>query len=555
MEHRDYNYYEANAATVNLGEITSSAKNATNLQRLRDGDPKLHCLILGGRFSHFHDVSEDDDWGWLGYFISKSENLRHLGINYLPGGEEGHAFADIIVRNCNQSIRSINIDNLNNDTFTTLIRVLRSLSILEELSIWGENNVGPDGWSELGTLLESGVCKLKELCLCGNSYIGNEGMDVLSNGLAGIGSSLNVLRLEHNSIGNQALSTLVEALQTCTGIEKLYLSGNDFSSAAAGLGSLSDWLLSDEVNLHELKLSYCRMNDEGLHELFQGVANCKELDLEGNESITSTGLSYLSNAIRSDSCRVETLHLQHIPVGVEDDGLEILALGLADNKSVRSLYLEELGDDISVTSAGWVAFSRALCDTSSVNSTYLSNHSIRNIWAGDAGEYIPHQEISLYLQLNGEHPQYAARCKILMNHRHLNMAPFLQWKMKFLPLAVAWFERAKPCTTLTIYEGDYDHDLSRRVLDESDEAFESRALTAMYEFVRGMPMEVMKRRRELIVSASYDKKIARIEEENKIALEQRDRKNLQLEEEIARLKIENKRLSGIVEAVRKNVGF
>jgi S-methylmethionine-dependent homocysteine/selenocysteine methylase len=127
--------------------------------------------------------------------------------------------------------------------------------------------------------------------------------------------------------------------------------------------------------------------------------------------------------------------------------------------------------------------------------------------------------------------------------------------MKFLPLAVAWFERAKPCTTLTIYEGDYDHDLSRRVLDESDEAFESRALTAMYEFVRGMPMEVMKRRRELIVSASYDKKIARIEEENKIALEQRDRKNLQLEEEIARLKIENKRLSGIVEAVRKNVGF
>eukprot|EP00984_Skeletonema_dohrnii_P018039 scaffold8338_cov72-Skeletonema_dohrnii-CCMP3373.AAC.3 len=135
------------------------------------------------------------------------------------------------------------------------------------------------------------------------------------------------------------------------------------------------------------------------------------------------------------------------------------------------------------------------------------------------------------------------------------MAPFLQWKMKFLPLAVAWFERAKPCTTLTIYEDDYDPDSSRRVLEESDEAFGSRALAAMYEFIRGMPMEVMKRRRELIVSASYDKKIARIEEENKIALEQRDRNSLDLEEEIARLKIENKRLSGIVEAVRKNVGF
>ena len=40
---------------------------------------------------------------------------------------------------------------------------------------------------------------------------------------------------------------------------------------------------------------------------------------------------------------------------------------------------------------------------------------------------------------------------------------------------------------LTIY--DHDSDLRRRVLKESDEAFESRELTALYEFVRGMPDE------------------------------------------------------------------
>ena len=114
------------------------------------------------------------------------------------------------------------------------------------------------------------------------------------------------------------------------------------------------------------------------------------------------------------------------------------------------------------------------------------------------------------------------------------MEPLLHWGLKFLPLAVAWFERAKPCTTLTIY--DEDSDLRRLVLDESDEAFESRELTAMYEFVRGMPLEVMKSRHGLAVAAAYDEKIARIEEENKIALEQRDRKIEQLEEEITRLR-------------------
>eukprot|EP00984_Skeletonema_dohrnii_P003872 scaffold1336_cov100-Skeletonema_dohrnii-CCMP3373.AAC.2 len=132
------------------------------------------------------------------------------------------------------------------------------------------------------------------------------------------------------------------------------------------------------------------------------------------------------------------------------------------------------------------------------------------------------------------------------------MTPFLHWGLKFLPFAVAWFKRAKPCTALTIY--DHDPDLRRLVLDESDETFESRVLTAMFQFIRGMPLEVVKSRSGLALAAAYDKKIAMIEEENKIALEQRDRNNLQLEEEIARLKIENERLSGIVQSVRISVG-
>eukprot|EP00985_Skeletonema_marinoi_P020970 scaffold12617_cov138-Skeletonema_marinoi.AAC.5 len=233
-----------------------------------------------------------------------------------------------------------------------MIRGLHSFSQLEGLTIGPRNNVDPDGWSELRTLLESGVCKLKRLKLCGNNYIGNEGMGVLSNGLIGIGSSLKYLSLSDNSIGNEGLSTLVDALQTCTGLETLHLSGNDFSSAAAGLGSLSTLLQRYEVNLKHLDLSSCRINDEGLRALSQGAANhCEEIDLFPNESITSTGLSYLSSSIRSDSCRVKTLYLQ-------DEG-------------------------VTVTSTGWLAFTTALCNTSSVNSTYLSNHTLCNICIGE----------------------------------------------------------------------------------------------------------------------------------------------------------------------------
>eukprot|EP00984_Skeletonema_dohrnii_P026546 scaffold15895_cov155-Skeletonema_dohrnii-CCMP3373.AAC.3 len=294
MDRRDYNYYDANAASIDLGDITSSVENAKTLQQLRDDT--LRSLSLGGVFSNFH-VREVNDWGWLGYFISKSECLRRLHIYYLPDGEEGHAFSECIARN--QSIRRICIfNNLSNEAFTSIMRALHSVSQLEELTIGESNNVGPDGWSELGTLLESGVCQLMQFHLYRNNYMGNEGVDVLSNGLRGIGSSLKELMLEDNSIDSEGLSTLVEALQSCTGLEILHLSGNDFSSsaAAAGLSSLSDWLQRHEVNLNELNLSYCRINDEGLLAFNEGAANqCRSLYLRGNETITTVGLRYLSD--------------------------------------------------------------------------------------------------------------------------------------------------------------------------------------------------------------------------------------------------------------------
>lgn len=87
----------------------------------------------------------------------------------------------------------------------------------------------------------------------------------------------------------------------------------------------------------------------------------------------------------------------------------------------------------------------------------------------------------------------------------------------------------------------------RRILEESDEELESRVLTALYEFVRGVPKKVMERRDQLILVAAYDDKIARLEEENERLhedVEQRDRKIAQLEED-------NKRLRGVVKSARR----
>jgi hypothetical protein len=294
------------------------------------------------------------------------------------------------------------------------------------------------------------------------------------------------------------------------------------------------------MELKELILERCAINDEGLQALVEGVADCCEvLNLNENESITASGLRYLSNSMRSESCRLVELHLFGIDI---DAGAEVLARGLVGNKSLKYLWFDfDLDRGLA-----WPAFRTALCDTSNVNNTYLSNHTLHEFLPDDTWYYPEELSDLIILQaLNREHPQHAARCKILMSHPHIDMLPFLQWKLKFLPLAIAWFERARPCTTLSIL--DNDPELRRLILEESDEAFQSRVLTALYEFVRGMPKKVLERREELILVAAYDDKIARIEEDSKRLREELEQKITQLEEE-------KEMLSGIVEAVRNSVG-
>ncbi len=79
----------------------------------------------------------------------------------------------------------------------------------------------------------------------------------------------------------------------------------------------------------------------------------------------------------------------------------------------------------------------------------------------------------------------------------------------------------------------------RRLVDESAEEYQSRVLTAIYEFVRGMPKKVLERRGELILVAAYDEKIKRLLDD----VQQRKRKN-------SRLNKENKRLRRIVHSSR-----
>jgi len=77
-------------------------------------------------------------------------------------------------------------------------------------------------------------------------------------------------------------------------------------------------------------------------------------------------------------------------------------------------------------------------------------------------------DIVKYLDM--KHIPNVAMFKVIICHPNVNMQPFFHWKLKFLPLVVAWFDKVR----------------SIRSISENT----PRELSAVYQFVRGMPMLV-----------------------------------------------------------------
>jgi hypothetical protein len=159
-------------------------------------------------------------------------------------------------------------------------------------------------------------------------------------------------------------------------------------------------------------------------------------------------LSSLPTVLQSESCCLTSLALRSIPLG--DDTAVALADALKGNKSLKYLYLDPAALT-SLTSDGWSAFSRLLCDTSSVSNTYHSNHTLREIGSSlDMTRSHYPQDVKQLLALNEQTDKHdVAIKKILKYHpNNFDVGPFLGDEGKLVPLVMSWFERVRGTSVL-----------------------------------------------------------------------------------------------------------
>ena len=345
--------YDAQAGSIKVEDITTNENNRNILRRLmrhRSVDPITSLYIQ----NQSDDEEEDDDgtyvpegvhdMGWLGYFIGKNEQLQSLHIRSFEPLYDA-SFEEVLVPffkglHNNKSISMLIFSGMNisgGRVFDMLGKFFNNNDYLEDLSM-SDCHLADIGWRMLALA------------------IGN-------------GNSLTELALMNNNISDERLVDIITALSVHCYLVKIDLDKNRLGKN--GCLALSTLLKCSVTGLEHLDLANNELDDESVGALVPGLKNCSHLHtlrLSRNEFVTSKGWQQLASILEAPNSNIYELVLA--TNNVDNEAAAEFARFLVNNSRLHSLNL----NSNQVNAKGWEAFSNILCDTSSINSTFNSNH-------------------------------------------------------------------------------------------------------------------------------------------------------------------------------------
>ena len=281
---------------------------------------------------------------------------------------------------------------------------------------------------------------------CGNqTLVGGVGHELFKS-YQKINNNLTRLCIEHAVLDNGGGNAIAETLRWCRNLKTIHLGGN----------SITDEQLLPVVDAIK---GGCNTSLEMFY-------------LDGNR-IGNAGCHALATLLEDPNCNLKLLNLQTNQIG--NDGATAIANSLANNTKLKGLCLRRNPFDPSAVGI----FCTVLCNTSSVNDTYRSNHTLVSLLLSDEQQGQHANLLSSLRRLNiGTNKSHVAINKILNYHPAIDMGPLFEWDaegeqtLKALPFVIDWFERAEEAVADSL----------------DDEYFEENKLSAIFQFAKGMPL-------------------------------------------------------------------
>ncbi|EJK59796.1 hypothetical protein THAOC_19940, partial [Thalassiosira oceanica] len=471
------------AVDCNALEATTSIEDITENEHNRDILRALQNDELSGLWLCRQDLSEycaeyeldsSRELDWLGHFAKKSTRLECVGIlgDDTFGNCSGHSvdrFLDDLSK-CNH-IKKMTFSGLPAEIIAKLGPAMKNNSRNHE-----ECHLGvPEATFLFNTF--SDMDSLEELCIDCEGVLANLNDGEMAGCIPSLAActGMRSLKLNYLNLSTNSCAALRGVFPRMATLREVVLRGNSLDDDCTRLLAQG---LSDCKQMQSLFLSDNRISDNGLDVLVQRLPTSVDalylarnditlarhvlllrfrvLNIWGN-ALCAGGTGVIAASLANPECRLESLNLRGCNIG--DEGTATLADGLRNNQRLTDM---SLGDN-NITERGWNAFSSILCDTSSINATYNSNHTLRDL--GGYGVQIP-QSIEMMLRFNqGKDKSGVAANKILQAHRHLDMRPLFGRELGLLPYVVAW-------------------------LDHFAKSRPDLKLSSIFEFVRAMPMKV-----------------------------------------------------------------
>ena len=239
------------------------------------------------------------------------------------------------------------------------------------------------------------------------------------------------------------------------------------------------------ANVAGICLFNCNITDQRLLTIVEAVKTCRSLE-KLELSVTSIGRTVyscdvLAGLLSDANCNLESLALRNNEI--DNEGALVIANSLSNNTKLQNLDLYNNRFDAAAS------FSRLVCDTSSINSTYFSNHTL----AGLGRHVLLLSELESLLDMNKNiNKSHVAIKKILKYHPIFDMEPFFQLgtedderNLKALSYLIDWFDKAGAAV-----DDEDDSSVSDSEEEESHYYYvEERKLSAIYQFSRSMPLQ------------------------------------------------------------------
>ncbi|CAM4659040.1 unnamed protein product [Leuciscus chuanchicus] len=265
----------------NLEELNMSNNNLqdSGLIHLCSGLKSVKCKLEILRLSQCA-VTEESCSALASVLSSDSSSLKYLDLSNNNLKDSGvKLFSDGLKENCK----------------------------LEKLRL-SDCSISEEGYKALASALRSNPSHLIELDLTGNDP-GQSGVKELSDLLQDPNCHLKTLRLNNNSITEEGCSALTSAFNS--NLIELDLSGNKLGNS--GIMSICPLLENAQCRLEKLKLSDCRITEEGYKALASALrsnpSHLIELDLTGNDPGQS-GVKELLDVAQKPDCKLTLIFLK-----------------------------------------------------------------------------------------------------------------------------------------------------------------------------------------------------------------------------------------------------